>query len=429
MGSITPFATPDRGHVRLEVDWSSHPHSPKCFVYRVLNGVATLIREGDLLLLSNGRACIYDTEAPLDTAQMRYRTVAPMNANGDFQETVEEWTDTTNTGTIGSVTQSADFFVPGRSSASLRLTQLPGGSQATLRACSEFIPATVGTTYTLNGQLMVPTSWTGGVGVQIFWYAGTSFLSASGTIGNFWPGPGVWEPSTASGAAPATTTQMRIVAAMTGSPPPDLSLYAGEMYVTEAASTVETADVLLLSAGAGWWKDPLHPAANVRLLFDIDVGSCEVGSAVAFVGIGDRQRPADSALLEVPDSPQGLGVFGQRKSRRSSIRVASATYDDAARVADLHGSGAPLLLQLPPAYGEPDFYGLYSELTTGRVATDQRVQIQLHAASYATVRPPVGAAEGVGGTRYSDLTKFSTYAQATAASVTWFDALQGELAG
>jgi hypothetical protein len=423
MGSITAFPTPERGHVRLEIDWTSHPHSTKCFVYRVVNGAATLIREGDLLPLSNGRACVYDTEAPLDTV-LRYRTVAPMNMNGDFQDTVEEWLDTTNTGTIGNVTQTGDFFVPGRSNYALKLAQPI--SSATLRAVSEFIPATVGVTYTAISQLMVPSNWLGGIGTQIFWYAGTSFLSASGAFGNLWPGVGVWEASSASGAAPATTTQMRVAVGITGTPPQGLNLYAGEVYVTESASTVETADLILLGAGKGWWKDPLHPANNLRLLIDMDAGAC-VSTGVGFVGIGDRQRPADSTLLEIPDSPNGVGVYGRRKSRRSSIRVASATYDDAAAIEALHASGAPLLLQLPREYGEGDFYALYAELTSGRIATDQRVQIQIHGASYAVVRAPVGRADGVAGTRYSDLTRYGTYAAATAASVTWLDALQGEL--
>jgi hypothetical protein len=43
------------------------------------------------------------------------------------------------------------------------------------------------------------------------------------------------------------------------------------------------------------------------------------------------------------------------------------------------------------------------------------------------VGPPVGPAEGVLGARYQDLDTFTTFAQATAASRTWIDALQGEL--
>lgn len=423
MGSITPFATPERGHVRLELDWTSHPHATKAFIYRVVGGVATLIREGDLCPLSNGKAVVYDTEAPLDTV-MRYRTVAPINANGDMQDSVEEWTDTTNTGTIGTVTQTADFFVPGRSSYALRLVQ--AASQATIRACSEFIPATVGTTYTLNGQLMLPSNWTGGVGVQIFWFNGTSFLSSSGTLANLWPSIGAWEAYSVSGVAPATTTQMKIVAAMTGTPAKTLPMYVGEMYVTEAASTVDSPDLLLLGQGSGWWKDPLHPALNVRLQLDLN-HACPVNSRIAFIGLGDQQRPADSALLEIPDSHDGIGVFGRRKSRRSSIRIVSATADDAAAVAALHSRGAPLLLQLPPDFGEPDSYGLYSELTTGRIATDQSVPTRIHAASYAVVRPPVGTPDGVAGTRYSDLNKYATFTAANAAGVTWIDACQGEL--
>lgn len=424
MGSITAFAAPERGHVRLEVNWTSQAHSTKCFIYRVVNGTATLIREGDLALLSNGQLCVYDTEAPLDTI-MRYRTVAPLNANGDMQLGVEEWTDTTNIGTVGTVTSSSDFFVPGRATRSLKVAQ--PSSQAVIRAVSEFIPATAGTSYTLTGQMMVPTNWTGGIGVVFHWYNGTTFLSTSGAYDNQWPGVGVWEPDTLTATAPATTTNMRIVAGMQGTPPPDLALYVGEMYVTEANSTVETADLVLAGQGSGWWKDPLHPATAVRLLLDLDHHECPITAGVAFIGVGDRQRPSDSTLLEVPDSELGVGVFQRRKAKRSSIRVVSATFDDAERVAALHASGAPILLQLPPAFGEADAYGLYSELTTGRIATDQTVPIQVHAASYVPVRPSVGAPDGVAGTRYSDLTKYSTYAAATAAGVTWFDACQGEL--
>jgi hypothetical protein len=427
MGSITPFLDNSRGQVRLELDWTSQAHSTKASIYRVVGGVASLIREGDLCLLSNGRACVYDTEAPLDTV-MRYRTVAPINANGDFQDTVEEWLDTTNTGTIGSVTQSTDYFVPGRATASLRLSQTAIGSQATVRAVSEFMPATVGTSYTATAQLLIAANWVGGIGVQIFWYAGTSFISSTGALDNLWPAAGVWEADTVTGTAPATTTQMRIVVGMTGTPYPGLALYAGEVYVTEAASTVESADVILLGQGAGWWKDPLHPALNLRVQMDLDI-ACPVAPGLGFVGLGDRTRPPDATLLEIPDSAEGVSVWAKRKAKRSSLRIASSTFSDAEAVAALHSYGGPLLFQLPPEYGEPDFYAQYSELTSGRIATDQRVTVQVHAASYVVLRAPVGAAEGVLGTRYSDLLRFTTYAQATAASVTWLDALQGELAG
>jgi hypothetical protein len=425
VGSITATPAPERGHVRLDVDWSSQAHSTKCFVYRVVNGITSLIREGDLALLSNGRLCVYDTEAPLDTV-MRYRTVAPLNANGDMQLGVEEWTDTTNIGTVGTVTSTGDFFVPGRATRSLKLTQ--PNSQAVVRAVSEFVPAVAGTSYTLTGQLMVASNWTGGVGVVIHWYNGTTFLSTSGSYGNLWPSVGGWEGYSLTATAPATTTNMRIVAGMQGTPPPNFPLYVGEMYVTQATSTVDTAaDLVLAGQGAGWWKDPLHPATAIRLLLDLDA-QCPIASGVAFIGVGDRQRPADSNLLEIPGSERGIGVFARRKAKRSSIRIVSATFDDAERVAALHASGAPVLLQLPPAFGEADAYGLYSELTTGRIATDQTVQIQVHAASYVPVRPPVGAPDGVAGTRYSDLTKYSTYAAATAAAATWIDACQGKLA-
>lgn len=431
MGSITPFVEANKGRVRLEVDWTSHPTAVQAWLYRVRkDGTATLLRDGSPALLSHSKTIVYDVELPLDTP-VRYRTTAPLNVNGSFETTVEEWVFAgANTATNGAVTRTTDYYLPGGGNAALRVVQNGSPAAATVRAASEYIPATVGTSYTASGYLMIPTAWAGGVAVELRWYNGTSLISTTPSTSNLWPAVGEWEFYTVTGTAPATTTQFRIAAILTGTPPTNIPMYVDELYATTPLSTAidAAADSILPSNGAGWWKDALHPATMVQLVIDPDMKNCDAPPGVAFIGVGDRSRPPDASLLEVPDQAAGIGLFTTRKARRSSVRVASNTYADADAVAALHASGAPVLLQLPAQYGEPEEFGLYGDVASGRIATDQSVPFQIHAASFSVVRPPIGPADGVLGTRYADLTKFDTFAQASAASVTWFDALQGELA-
>lgn len=429
MGTITPIVEASKGRVRLELDWTSHATATQAWVYRVRNGTPTLLRDAAPVRLSGSRAAVYDVELPLDTL-VRYRTTIPLNTNGSFEDTVEEWVFAgANTATNGEVTRATDFYLPGGGNASLRVRQNGNPAAATVRAASEYLPATVGVSYTASGYIMLPVSWSGGVAVELRWYNGTSLVSTSPSATNFWPAVGQWEFYTVTGAAPATTTQFRIAAILTGTPPPEVPLYLDEMYATTPLGTVDaSADSMLPSLGAGWWKDALHPATMVRLLVDADMSPCDPAPGVALVGLGDRSRPPDATLLEIPDQERGIGVYATRKARRSSIRVASNTFTDGDSIAALHSSGAPVLLQLPAELGEPEEHAMYAEVVSGRISTDQRVQMQLHAAAFTVTRPAVGPADGVLGTRYSDLTRYDTFAQATAAGITWLDVLQGDAA-
>lgn len=425
MGSITPFATPSRGHVRLEIDWTSQAQSTMAFVYRVVNGALTPLRDANPVLLSHGKAVVYDTEAPLDTP-LHYRTVCPLDANGTFEFNVEQWINSVTTGTAS---QSLDYYAPGTSSnASLKL--LPNQVASSSYAASESIPATVGTSYTLTADMMVGAPWSGGIGLLLFWYTSLDvFISSSGSLDDQWPVPGQWSSYSVTATAPATTAKVRaLVAGIFGNASPSVPVYVDNAYLTTATSTVDSVDLVLNSEGMGWWKDPLHPAANVRLAVDLTNPCQPAPGGVAYLGTGDRNRTADAAVLPVPDTAKGIGIWAKRKSWSSSMRVATRSYADADRVDALHDSGAPLMLQLPAQYGEPDQYQQHGDVASGRLAADQRKQWKVTASNYNVVSTPVGPAEGVLGTRYVDLTKYSTYAAANAAGVTWFDALQGELA-
>lgn len=429
MGSITATVVPAIGAVRLDIDWSDIPAAPYCLVYRVVNGTATLIRDGNPALLSHSKAVLYDTELPLDTP-VTYRTAVALNRNGSFEANVEEWIfGSGNAITNGTVSQSLDYYAPGTGNASLKLSSATGTGPTYLAASEEF-PASAGTSYTITGRLMVPAAWAGGIGVAISWYtSGSVLVSTSGTAADLWPGAGTWGSYSVTATAPATTAKARAVILFGGSPPTTGLVYADEVYVTTAASTVDTTSaVVLQSNGQGWWKDPLHPWASVLLSVEMaDMVRCVNPSTCVWLGEGDKTRQADSTLLPIPDRAFGIGIFAHRKAPDGSHRVATATLADRDKLITLHSRGTPLLFQVAAKYGVPERYGLYGAVGSGRIANDMTNTWRIFAAPFDEVMAPYGPAEGVLGARYADETKYGTYAQASAASATWQQLLQRSL--
>lgn len=422
MGTVTPTVVPGEGYVRVEVNWQDMPHARRCWIYRVVGGVATTLRDGDQAVLSNGIAVAYDHEAPLDTP-VTYRSTVQLNWNGSFEDGVAEWADTTNTGTLGTVSQSFDYYAEGR--ASLKLTPTSGGSY---RAVSEMVPVVAGQSYTFTAKLMMPSDWPSGVGTALYWYNGTTFLSGNGPT--FLPvAPGVWTDFIRTNTAPASATQARLVLIPGGSPQASLPLYADAVYMSGPGTTVDAAPVLVPSAGGGWWTDPLHPATKVRLQVELaELAASAPPAGVVYLGVGDEQFPASAVAMDINDAPYSVTAFALRKAGRQNIRIGTATLADRDAVLALHASGAPLLLQLDTRWGEAAAYHQYGDLTIGRIHGDQKVPWRIGAADFTKVLPPVGPAEGTNRTRYVDLAKYPTFSAASAAGVTWLDALRGNLA-
>lgn len=424
MGSVTATVVPGEGYVRAEVNWQDFPHARRVWIWRTVNGVDTLLRDGDYAWLSNGIAVAFDHEAPVDVP-VGYKSTIPLNWNGDFASGVTEWQDSTNGGTIGTVTQSLDYYAPGAGNASLRL--VPSGAAAA-KAVSEFIPVTVGTAYTLTGRLMVDGLWAGGIRLQIQWFNGTTVLSNSQGADDFSPFPGTWGSYSVIGVAPATATQCRIAAVITGTPPAALRLFAAELYLTVAVGTVSSANVLVPSNGGGWWTDPLHPATKQRLQVDLQTLAGGQLAGLVYLGVGEESFPADSTILDVNDAVLPVGAFQRRKGGRQEIRVGTGTLADLAALKALHASGAPLLLQMTAAYGEAPAYQLHGDLATPRVHGDQKVPWRIGMSQFVKVAAPVGPAEGTLRTRYVDLVKYPTFWQAQSAGGV-YDDFQRAVAG
>jgi hypothetical protein len=431
VSSLTAFLTPGRGYVRLELDYTTPAgNSLEAKVWRVVNGALTPIRDGWPASLSHAKAVIYDTEMPLDTP-MTYRAFMPLNLDGGFESNVDGWdlahnTENAASGGWASITRSTDYYVPGTGVASIK--GVPVGGVASMIMVSEEVPIVAGVALTVSGNIMVNLPYSSGVGLVIRWYtAAHAFISATGTADDLWPVPGEWGSYTLSGTAPATTAFARVGLIVGGSPGATMNFFLDEIYASVAASTVDSAQTLFESSdNTGWWTDPLHPATMLKLQIDLRAAAC-ASTGVAFLGTGDRSRPADSSVLEIPDAERGSSIYARRKAVRSSVSVVALSAADQDRMTALHASGAPVLLQLPARYLEAPVYGLYADTNDGRIASDMRLPYRVLTATYVDVGPPVGPADGVLGTRYQDLDSFSTFAAATAAARTWIDALQGEL--
>lgn len=430
MSSLSAFQTPGRGYVRLELDFTTPAASSlDAKVWRVVNGALTPIRDGWPCALSNRKAVIYDTEQPMD-APFSYRAFSALNVDGGFEASIDSWDLIHNTeNAVGNwwstVTRSTDFFTPGTGIASIKA--VPVGTVVAPILVSEELAVSVGNVVTATGNIMVNKAYVGGVGIHIRWYtSGHALVTTSGNPDDLWPSPGEWGTYSVTATAPATTAFARIGITIGGTPDSTMAFYGDEMYASVATSTVDSAALTFLSGGQGWWKDPLHPATMIPMLIDRRAALCG-GAGVVYLGHGDRQRTADASILEVPDAERGTAIFARRKSIRSAVSAVALSQVDSDRLVALHASNAPLLLQLPAKYLEPDAYGLHSDTGDGRIYGDRTVPLRVFQSSYQDTGPPVGPAEGVLGARYQDLDVFTTFAQATAASRTWIDALQGEL--
>jgi hypothetical protein len=425
MGSITAQADQARGNIRVEINWQDFPNTRKAWVYRVVNGVRTLLREGNPVALSNGVAVLYDTEMPLDTP-LTYRTLIALNQNGDMEDGVTQYVAAT---TGATVEQSKDYYVIGEGIASLKATPTGG---ATVEIMSELVPVTVGTLYTFSGAVMLPTWWNGGVQlIARFYTAGLAIVSTIAPAADTGPAAGEWNsgsPHYAFGnTAPATSAFVRIGIRVSGTPPVTMPIYVDELYITTSAGVVlSSPEVTLQSAGGGWLRDPLHPANDLRLLIKGDRACAATG--IYYVGRTGQTRAADSAINEVPGAEYPVPTFTTRKSARSTLVVMTRTLHDRNRLKALHAPGAPLMLQLPAEYDVPyPTYQLHGDVELTAISQDQKHPIRLAQSPTAEMKAPVGPNEGVYGARYDDETRYTTFTAATAAGVTWVDLLQGEL--
>jgi hypothetical protein len=267
--------------------------------------------------------------------------------------------------------------------------------------------ATVGQTFTVSFWANSPIGWAN-LAPGIEW-----LTSGGGLIGSSFPGPTVipantWTFLTMSAVAPATTGLLQGRIRMGATPANTDLMYIDEAVLTTLVNvSVSSGTVIIPSYGIGWLKDPVRPANNLPLDMRRSTMTNQTlagqGQGVAYLGLGDQQEKAISALLNINNSPYPVVVSRLREAAVSSLRMMARSTPDVITLKTLTAPGSPLLLQLPQAYQEDDRYLVAGDVTRSPVFNDQRKARRLFSLPFATVLSPVGPMQGVTGVRWNDL--------------------------
>lgn len=419
MATLTLTAQPEWGRVRLDVDFTSHSVVREAWIYRVVAGVETLVRNAGPAKLSAGLAVIYDTELPLDVP-VHYVMRGYLNFH-PWMEDADQVADMFASG--GTVEQSQDYVHEGN--YSIKMTP-DGITSAVTTGQTAPIPVAASTAYTFAAWMFTPTNFVTDAGLAVDWYtAGSVYISTDDDTSPLFMNE--WTERSDTWTSPGTAAFAVPHIRLASTPPANAIVYVDEMRFTSAATTVTSSTIVVSGEGHGWLKDPLHPAVDVPLMIELDLSpECEPVSSTFLVGIGTTTRRADSTSYDVPDAELPVTQWSRRKAPTRALRVFTRTIPDRDQFRALTASGAPILLQLPAQYSEPDQVYAWGEVTEDRVAVDHRQPWRVHNVPMAAAHSPTGPSEGVFGTRYQDLDGYETYAAAEAASITWQDVLYGQ---
>lgn len=158
--------------------------------------------------------------------------------------------------------------------------------------------------------------------------------------------------------------------------------------------------------------------------------------ATAWVGFGDKTRPADSEVFHVLGRETPTAVYASRKDLVTSCRFLSRTLDAIIGVHELFIAGSPLLIQTPDVYGMVPYdypqqlsekYWLPADLEEQYLSIDQRKPWRLWDVPLTAVTNPVGTPQGTDTGNWCALEEsYFTYADMTASGYTWAQAMSGE---
>lgn len=163
-----------------------------------------------------------------------------LNSNMSFQSGVSPWTGKNG----ATLAQSSAFAFasspPGVAKYSLQVT--PDGVTQFPAAWSEFVPATVGSTYTGSAWFYVPQGYSGGAETLIGWFdSGHNLLSVSFTTIASVPA-GTWTQVSVTATAPASTAFALLAPQLLGTPAASVVFYVAEAALV-SGTTVSTGRV------------------------------------------------------------------------------------------------------------------------------------------------------------------------------------------
>lgn len=202
-------------------------------------------------------------------------------------------------------------------------------------------------------------------------------------------------------------------------------------YCTTGLGSAATAcTTVTLTNGFPWLKSPLHPWADQQLVYipaEYTGPECLPGDSIVFAQMADELRPNRTSAFFPNDAEFPIPANRTRASIQSSLRLITRTFDARDAIITLNAPGDPLFFQIPAAYGIPDRYMTVGDYTVGRFSADHKKQWRANTLPHTVIARPPGLADGVLGVRWADLcTRYTTFAAATAAGLTWSQVLLGQ---
>lgn len=200
-------------------------------------------------------------------------------------------------------------------------------------------------------------------------------------------------------------------------------------YRTEGFGSVLTAtdgEVILASANDLWLKDPLRPAGDQRVLLGSVDPECVPERGIYFARMEAQQYVSRSQRFVVNNRRNPAVSARVRAGVATVLVLVSRRFEDRDALLDLLEPGNALLLQVPPQYGIVDYYLDVGDVTVTRLSTDHRKQWREEQLPHVEVDRPAGLMFGTLGMRWIDVCDvYATFADATAAGLTWTQVMLG----
>jgi len=215
--------------------------------------------------------------------------------------------------------------------------------------------------------------------------------------------------------------------------PFDVSLTYRTDALSGSTATATSSEVILAAGGAIWLRDPLFPANNRKITLGANapLPECIPGEGIFFRSMDDEGLASQTINTQINNKSKPVSTVYVRGPRTSALNLICRTFADRDLMIDLLANGTILLLDLPAKYGYNRRYISVGDVPISRVSNNYTRQWTLMSLPYVVEDRPAGLGYGVLGARWIDQCvanggQYNTYADATAAGVSWLRLVYGD---
>lgn len=198
------------------------------------------------------------------------------------------------------------------------------------------------------------------------------------------------------------------------------------------ASTGILGPITFDATEATWLSDPVRPWADIRM----DVcppgaphlpGCGDPDPALVWGGFtGSQDTEVDANLLPIINAEVPVDIYARRKYANGSFRFFTRTLEAIDWVYELFTAGGPLLLRVPPVYGQRDIFIQPGTVEMGYVSRDQRRPLRVWDVPYTVVDAPTGPIQGTNCNNWCEVKeRFPTFQDLTNYGGTWLELMGG----